>query len=229
MDRLDLTGQKIGKLTVLRESTERRTNHRFWECLCECGRIKYYSTSNLRGSTKSCGCSQYTSGPKPERRKYSGDYKGKRPRLYNTWINMNRRCHNPTFIDYPRYGARGIYVCDEWREDFEAFNCWAQSNGWEEGRTLDRVDNDGPYCPENCRWATLKEQANNKRTTIILEAFGETLPLSEWCERYNVDGASVIYRMDRGMTAEEALTTSPRADKSIAPRKVRTLDSFMGE
>lgn len=228
----DITGQRFGKLVVIREVPRDQIQKRSWECLCDCGKTVFLETGNLTtGNTKSCGCLRLESVRESglKRRKYHGNYKGSRPRLYNTWINMNRRCHNPEFVDYPRWGGRGVTVCDEWRHDFQAFLTWAESNGWAEGLTLDRIDNDGPYSPENCRWATRYEQANNKRDTLMFEYEGELHSLAEWARLYNLEYESLMYKVKQGTSFGVALNTATRKDKSIAPKNTKKLDDFFGE
>lgn len=103
-------------------------------------------------------------------------------RLHRIWKNMKSRCYNPNFHKYPSYGGRGVVVCDEWRDDFQAFHDWAQANGYDDELTLNRVDNDGIYEPANCNWATITEQGRNKRNSRLLTAFGETKAVPEWAE-----------------------------------------------
>ena len=138
---------------------------------------------------------------------YSRKRREKRPRLYRIWANMRTRCNNPNFTKYADYGGRGITVCKEWGT-FEPFRAWAVLNGYKENLTLDRIDNNGNYCPENCRWATQKEQCNNKRNNHTLTHNGETLTISEWAQRLNVNYFSLHDRITKlGWSAEKALTT----------------------
>lgn len=127
-------------------------------------------------------------------------------RLYNIWYNMNRRCFNKNAKDYKNYGAKGIKVYKNWKEDFYNFYEWAINNNYNKNLTLDRIDNNKDYCPENCRWVTLKEQHRNysqNRNYIINK---EKKCLTEWCELYNIKFTTVIYRLNKGMDIVEALT-----------------------
>lgn len=133
--------------------------------------------------------------------------KGKKVRLYNIWSHMCERCNNPNFIHFRQYGGRGISVCSEWLESYESFKKWALANGYQDGLTLDRIDNNGDYTPSNCRWATPKEQANNRRTNRMLTYNGEIHNIEGWCyitglPRHIVDG-----RLRRGWSVEKTLST----------------------
>lgn len=154
--RIDLTGQRFGKLTVI-SVAENHGRRSAWHCKCDCGKEVDVITESLRsGNTKSCGC---THG---ENHGCADD------RLYGVWRAMKTRCTNPNSKKYPSYGGRGISVCDEWLHSFTAFRDWALTHGYDYDApygacTIDRIDVDGNYCPENCRWVDSKTQVRNRR------------------------------------------------------------------
>ena len=140
-------------------------------------------------------------------RKYIGEYTSKsRPRLYWTWLNMIRRCENPKSPDYHRYGAIGISVCEEWH-DLSTFLDWAYSHNWAEGLTLDRIDNEGNYCPENCRWADRHTQCNNKRTNTFLEFNGKKQTVANWAHEHGVLPEVLYGRIESGWPVEDVIQT----------------------
>lgn len=152
-------GKKYGRLTVLNYIGRNAAGKPLFMCICECGKqtkTDYYSLQS--GTTKSCGCFY-----KEKVGKATQKHGESRTRLYNIWIHMRNRCGKPKADNYKYYGARGICVCDEWKNSYETFRNWALANGYKENLTIDRIDVDGNYEPSNCRWTTVAEQNANKR------------------------------------------------------------------
>lgn len=173
----DLTGMTFHRLTVL-EFFENKNNRNYWKCRCECGNIINASTNQLKsGHTKSCGC--FRSDTTKIVHKKHGK---KHIRLYKTWCGMKARCNNPNEKSYIDYGKRGISVCIEWENDFSTFYDWAMDNGYKDNLTIDRINTNGNYCPENCRWITKAEQANNTRRNIMIEFLGINKSLKQWTD-----------------------------------------------
>lgn len=135
-------------------------------------------------------------------------------RLHKIWHSMYCRCYYPTTNQYKNYGGRGIKVCEEWKhtQGFINFYNWAINNGYKENLTLDRIDNNKGYCPENCRWKTPKEQSNNRRNNVCYTFNGETKTSKQWCELYNVSQTTLLDRLKRGWTLEQALTISTKGN-----------------
>ena len=205
---IDLTGQKFGRLTVI----ERANNYvspkgqqtAQWLCKCECGNLIVVRGDSLRtGNNLSCGCLG------KEHRTASLTTHGHcNDRLYDIWQNMKDRCYNSHSERYRDYGGRGVVVCPEWLNGFEAFYNWAILNGYKDNLTLDRIDTNGNYEPSNCRWATYKEQANNTRRNILLTYNGKTQTIAQWADETKIKYATLYMRINKlQWNIERALTT----------------------
>ena len=133
-------------------------------------------------------------------------------RLHRIWHSMYCRCYYKSTNQYKNYGGKGIEVCEEWKKDFMNFYNWAINNGYEEHLTLDRIDNNKGYYPENCRWATVKEQANHRTTNVYYTFNGETKTGKQWCEIYNISQTTLNDRLKRGWSLEQALTISTQGN-----------------
>lgn len=195
---LDLSGRVFGRLTVLEKLPEKTQSKAVqWLCSCTCGNTLPVTTSRLNsGNTKSCGC-----GLIENRIKHGGSYSPE----YAVWKNIKERCYLQTNKSYPRYGGRGITMCEEWRDNFEAF---LQDVGPRpsSAHSIDRRDNDKDYEPGNCRWATKEEQANNRESNLIYELHGETRTLAEWCKHLGINYYRTHCRLYQlGWAFEEAI------------------------
>lgn len=162
--RIDITGHKFGRWVVLRHESGRK-----WSCRCDCGFETPVDAGSLR-SGRSAGCIRCHTSTRPARK-----HGQKRTRLYNIWSRMKGRCGNPNDAAFPRYGGRGLSVCQEWADCFEAFAAWAAETGYAEHLTIDRKDNNGDYRPDNCRWATYAEQNRNYSRNRPIEYRGRTV------------------------------------------------------
>jgi len=213
LQRSSLVGMRFNRLLVI-ESTGRKKNGNYiWLCKCDCGETVEVAGSSLTsGATQSCGCLNWDNRNKHGMTGTS---------LYMVWDSFKRRCRDPNHDAYKNYGGRGIYVCDEWKEDFLVFYEWARESGYEEGLSIDRIDNDGPYCKSNCRWATMKEQANTRRNSILLAINGEEKNLAEWAELYNLHVKTLYKRLRNGWPIDESIL-KPSSKGPKAPTKVTT-------
>lgn len=219
----DLTGQRFGKIVVL-SRTEDKDRPR-WNCLCDCGNKIVLPTEALRGGTKSCGCYRREWASTIEV-KHGGCRRGNRDRLYSVWNMMKQRCNNPNNKFYQNYGGRGISVCREWLESYDAFRDWAVGNGYDPTAkhgncTIDRIDNNGNYCPENCRFVSMKEQSRNTRSNHLITFNGKTQPLKSWGEETGIYYLTIYKRLKSGWIVEEALTIEPRKGRNQSWQKTK--------
>jgi len=200
---LDLTGKQFSDWSVLHR-TENIGAQAAYLCRCKCGVERSVRSSQLaKGHSTGCGCAR--ANRLGDRVRKHG--KSKHP-LYGTWRSMRERCRSPNHFAYHRYGGRGIKVCERWN-DFDAFLGDVEPT-WRPGLTLDRIDNDGDYTPENVRWRTPKEQSANKAFNRRITFRGETLTLAQWAERLGMTGPSLAKRFKKGWPIERALTQPPR-------------------
>lgn len=162
-------------------------------CLCDCGKESEVRVSDLRsGNTSSCGCLR------EDARKIANFSHGmKRSRLYSTWTNMKTRCYNPKVSGFENYGGRGIAICNDWKDDFVNFYNWAMATGYNDNMTIERVDVNGNYEPENCMWIKADEQSKNRRGNIYIELNGKTETLKGWCDELGLPYKIVHQRMKR--------------------------------
>lgn len=200
----DLTGQKFGQLTVLSATGKTNQGTYIWACLCDCGKESIVRSDHLTGGkTKTCGCLRDENARK--RMTKHGKYKSPE---YAAWHGMQSRCYNDGSSS-PRYKYRGIKVCDRWLESFDNF--YADMGDKPSSKhSLDRIDNDGNYTPENCRWATASQQLDNTCRTIRMTLSGETKILTEWADVLNLNPKTLRTRKLRGWSDEQILTTPVR-------------------
>jgi hypothetical protein len=201
----DITGQKFGKLTAIRRVKNGKGYQTRWLVRCDCGTEFEVFTANLKkGRTKTCGCK-----PPYKTHGMSGS------REYRTWHSMLVRCYNPNAREYHHYGGRGIDVCDEWRHSFEAF--YADMGSRPRGTSIERINNNAGYSPDNCRWASPKEQMQNTRATARITFDGQTHSIAEWARLKGLSITCLYNRFFHGWSVERALT-EPKNKAGRPPR-----------
>jgi len=207
---LDLTGKRFGRWTVVSRAPDiiSMGGHRStaWLCKCQCGNQKVVRAQSLtRGSSCSCGCLH-----QELRHEITKTHGGTKTRLYHIWASMRQRCTNPNNHAFKDYGGRGIYVCADWQR-FDTFRAWALANGYRDDLSIDRIDNNKGYEPENCRWASNSEQSNNQRSNVLITFRGVTKTRSQWAHDLGINPTVLRDRLDRyGWTVERALTEDLR-------------------
>lgn len=202
----NLQGKKFGKLTVVSFS-HIHGSHAYWNCVCDCGKPRVVcGSAMMTGKTKSCGCI----GREVSRKRMSTKNGYSKTRVYRIFIGMKLRCYKKTDKDYPRYGGRGITICDEWLKDSRSFVDWALQHGYADDLSIDRIDVNGNYSPENCRWVSAKKQANNRRSNLLITYAGKTLSASEWCAIKGWNRHVIPERLRKGWSLEKAMNTPLR-------------------
>jgi hypothetical protein len=208
-------GDKIGQLTVLEVFTKfiHGSNSTMVTCECDCGNknlnpFRMYELIN--GDRYCCGCDGKRKLKKVLLERNTTHGKSQNNRLYRIWRGTKTRCYTPCAIGFENYGGRGISVCDEWREDFLTFEKWAMENGYDDNLSIDRIDVNGNYTPENCKWSNRIDQANNTRKNVFIEAFGESKTIPEWSRdpRAKTSLNNIRGRINRGWEPEKAISTS---------------------
>lgn len=199
---IDLTGQRFGRLTVLERAENTPSGQARWLCCCNCGNLKVIRGQSLRsGITQSCGCLRQ------ERLLAANTTHGNsNSRLYHIWCDMKRRCTDRKGKDWSFYGARGITVCQEWNEDFAAFQEWALDNGYSDELTIDRINVDEGYSPDNCRWVDALIQSRNRRNIQTYAHKGKRQAISAWADEYGLPYGVLYYRLKQGWPIARALT-----------------------
>ena len=177
----DLTGKRFGRLVAI-SRTKNKHGVSAWLCVCDCGNEKVVRTDHLEsGDIKSCGCLFDELNHKTARKHGLSE-----DPLYNRFTNIVSRCESPTNPEYKNYGGRGISICDEWRNDFKAFYNWSMQNGYKKELSIDRIDVNGDYEPNNCRWVDNIVQANNTRSNHFIEYNGERKTIAEWGRKLGI-------------------------------------------
>lgn len=193
MKKIDRVGQTFGRLKVLYHTNlETKGVKKEVMCICDCGNYLVVEECSLvSGATRSCGCL------KKEVMEARGDGRTKEPLYINVYKNMIRRCYDSNHKNYHRYGGRGISICSQWNDNYQEFKNWAHSNGYKIGLQIDRINNDGNYEPDNCRFVTQKVNCNNQERTIILTYNGETKPLTAWAADLKISKGTIWSRMQK--------------------------------
>lgn len=213
----DITGQRFGRLVAMYRVKDNGSKTK-WVCQCDCGNKSIVGVYDLiNGESRSCGCLKRDLTI--ERTKTHGLSKH---RLYSIYNNIIKRCENKEHYCYENYGGRGIKMCDEWRNDFLAFYNWAYSNGYEDTLTIDRIDNDKGYSPNNCRWVTRIEQQNHRRDNNNLTIEGMTHTVTEWSRITGIKNSTIRGRLKDGWSVKDALSIKP--DRKNRYQKIKSTD-----
>lgn len=206
---LDLSGRTFGRWQVLHRAESISVNghtRSYWQCRCQCGTLKPVATTSLtRGASESCGCLKAEMAVK-HGYAFKANRGGAKSKLYAIWTAMISRTDNPKHKNYHQYGGRGISVCERWKASFSAF-LEDMGDRPSDKHSIDRIDTNGPYDPENCRWATSKEQSRNRRNTRNITWNGETRCLRDWSSELGFSKWVLEYRLRTGWSIDEAFST----------------------
>ena len=201
----DLTGERFGRLVVLNVDHYQKTEHCkrvFWKCLCDCGKYTVIRSDCLTsGNTTSCGCFDYERRCKPN--------SIKKHKLYRVYWAMKDRCYHTTCKAYKYYGGKGVKIYQEWLDNYENFYNWCMNNGYKNGLTIDRIDVNGNYEPNNCRFITQKEQVNNTTRNRIFTFNGESLNIAQWAEKLDININTLYARLVTNKWSVERALTEP--------------------
>lgn len=201
---IDITGEKFNRLTVLKRE-ENKGTRAYWLCKCDCGNEIITDGKRLRsGYTKSCGCLQ------KEKAFFNNKFKHglADTRLSNIYFKMKSRCTNSHSKRYKDYGGRGITICDEWMKESKNFFEWAINNGYKKDLTLERINNEKGYSPDNCKWATYQDQANNTRRNHLVTIDGESHTIAEWSRITNISYSTIRARIRRGYKGKDLISSN---------------------
>lgn len=206
---INLVKQKFERLTIIKQRGKDNNNHILWLCLCDCGQKVIVQSSHLiTGHTRSCGCLKREGN----NIKHKHTINNKPSKIYQIWATLIQRCINPNNPKYPIYGERGITVCKRWKK----FPNFLEDMGEAPQRCqIDRINNDGNYCKSNCRWATRKQQARNRRDNRLVTYNGKTQCVTAWSEEVGISKYVIYKRLNRGWSIKKALT------KLVNSRKVK--------
>jgi hypothetical protein len=221
---IDLSGQRFGRPAVLARDGSNASGEAIWRSVCDCGRTTFVTGSHLQtGFTTSCGCLRKERATQAFMRHGHARGRGRRTVEHFTWSWMKGRCHNPRNKAFPLYGGRGIKVCDRWLYGDGArsgFECFLADMGRRPGKgySIERIDNDKGYAPDNCRWATAAEQARNTRRTRLYTLNAQTRCRKDWAAQLRIHPWSLHLRLRRGWTLERLLTTPPSQEPTEQAR-----------